>query len=78
MANDKRLDLGRGIYHLIVADLDELQRHLDAIHPGIPLDDVDAVTYVRLMVVIKQIFTKPGMLDAVHNYVASRRAEDGE
>ena len=63
---------------MIVADLEELKQHLDAIHPGIPLDDVDSVTYIRLMVVIKKIFTTPGMLDAVHIYVASRRSEDGE
>lgn len=62
----------------LVADLDELQRCLDAIHPGIPLDNVDSVTYIRLMVVVKKIFTTPGMLDVVHIYVASRRSEDGE
>ena len=61
---------------MIVADLEELKQHLDAIHPGIPLDDVDSVTYIRLMVVIKQILTKPGMLDAVHIYVATQRGEE--
>ena len=61
---------------MMVADLEELQRHLDAIHPGIPLDNVDSVTYIRMMVVIKKIFTTPGMLDAVHIYVAAQRGEE--
>ena len=61
---------------MIVVDLEELQQHLDAIHPGIPLDNVDSVTYIRLMVAVKKIFDTPGMLDAVHVYVASQRAEE--
>ncbi len=61
---------------MIVVDLEELQRHLDAIHPGIPLDDVDSVTYIRMIVAIKKIFETPGMLDAVHNFVVSQRAEE--
>ena len=61
---------------MMVADLEELQNLLDAIHPGVPLDNVDSVTYIRLMVVIKKIFTTPGMLDAVHIYVATQRGEE--
>lgn len=49
-----------------VLDLSKIQRELDALHPGIPLDDVDRATRVKIMTKIMELF--PAMLDLIHSY----------
>ncbi len=56
-----------------VVDLEELQRHLDALHPGVPLDNLDSEMHIRFMVIVKKIFNTRGMLDAIQVYVEEDR-----
>ncbi len=49
-------------------DLSEMRRWFDELHPGIPLDEVDRATRVKLLSKIMEICTTPGMLDLIHTY----------
>ena len=49
-----------------VLDLSKIQRELDALHPGIQLDDVDRETRMKIMAWVMELI--PEMLDSIHTY----------
>ena len=51
-----------------VLDLSEMQRYFADLHQGKPLDDVDRVTYMKVIGKIREIFQTPGLLDLIHVY----------
>ena len=60
-----------------VLDLSEMQRYFADLHQGKPLDDVDRVTYMKVIGKIREIFQTPGLLDLIHVYQTTLNDEAG-
>ena len=59
-----------------VFDLSEMQRYLEELQEGIPLDEVGSESYVKIIGKIREIIETPGLLDLIHIYQTTRRKDD--
>ena len=52
-----------------------MQRYLEGLQEGIPLDEVSSESYVKIMGAVRQIFNTPGLIELVHEYQQAQRDE---
>ena len=60
-----------------MVELQVLRDYLDALHPGVPLDNMESEPHIRFMVFVKKIFLTLGMLERIHEYMIGEAEKDG-
>ncbi len=61
-----------------MVELQDLRDYLDALHPGVSLDNMESEPHIRFMVFIKKIFNTPGMVERIHEFMIGEAEKDAE